>query len=153
MDLTLYAIVAALLLRIGLIDWRRRRIANRDVIAIALAVGLAALLSPPAGGELARSYAAALALTLPGFALGRVGGGDVKLLCALAPLWSPLELLAIFASGVAVVSAALLIPVLPRRVATGAGPIAMTNTHEGLPLGTAMMWGALFWLLARLAHG
>jgi Flp pilus assembly protein protease CpaA len=140
-------VVMAVLLRIGFTDWSRRHIGNRDVAVVALGAALCFLLEPPFNFTvLATAYAAALALTLPGFLTGRVSGGDVKLLCALAPLWSGIELLTVFVHGVLVTGAALLFSMyIQRPAATG---VAVLDTGDrtlarGFPLGTALMFGAL----------
>jgi prepilin peptidase CpaA len=77
----------------GFTDLRTRRIPN-SLVLIALAGGLC--LNAFAGGALGvlRSLAGAglgLALFLPFFVLGGMGGGDVKLLAALGSLVGPLE--------------------------------------------------------------
>jgi prepilin peptidase CpaA len=152
MDLAFHTVAAALLLRIGYIDWRQRRIANRDVVAIALVAGLGAALTRPATGIMA-SCAVALALSLPGFLLGRLGGGDVKLLVAMAPLWSIVELLAIFAGGI--IAICMMLPAFSRRyVLATSGEDRQQYTPAGIPLGTAMMLGTFgFLVMELLQHG
>lgn len=84
-------------------DARQRRIANLLTLgAMVLAVVYlvwqqTSLLGAPAA-EVALATGAALALTLPGFLLGRMGAGDVKLLLALA-LLSNLQVLLLSVSG------------------------------------------------------
>jgi Flp pilus assembly protein protease CpaA len=134
------ASVLAVLLRIGLIDWRCGYIGNRDVAVIAVASTLCFALSTPLDFiGLFISCAAALALTLPGFLFGQVGGGDVKLLCALAPLWHGLELLSIFVCGVLLLGPLLML---------SAALHTRGDRARELPLGTAMLLGSLPWFLS-----
>jgi prepilin peptidase CpaA len=138
--------VLAMLLRVGLTDWRCGHIRNRDVTAIALASTLCFALSTPLDFiGLSISCIAALALTLPGFAIGQVGGGDVKLLCALAPLWHGIELLSIFVCGVLLLGPLLMLSAALR---------APSGCARELPLGTAMLLGSLPWFLSGVfSHG
>ncbi|MGY2290632.1 prepilin peptidase [Pseudomonas sp. SDO528_S397] len=97
-------------------DIRSREIANR----LTLGVGLLALVyllwsgktwvgSPAADGGWA--FGLALLFTLPGYALGRLGAGDVKLLAALALATDALYLLGTFiGAGVASVVWLLIAP-------------------------------------------
>jgi prepilin peptidase CpaA len=84
-------------------DARQRRISNLLTLG-ALALGCGYLLwhgTSPLGaalGETALAVAAALALSLPGYLLGRMGAGDVKLLLALAVL-STLHLVLLSVAG------------------------------------------------------
>ncbi|MCO8165277.1 prepilin peptidase [Pseudomonas sp. LJDD11] len=82
-------------------DARRRQITNTLTLG-ACAAALGWLLysgqtwlgaEPAEGG---RALLLALAMTLPGYALGRLGGGDVKLLAALALASDSLYLLGTF---------------------------------------------------------
>lgn len=91
-SLTLVGVLAALLLAAGIEDVRSREIANAKNAAIALlaplwwwAVGLG-------WGEVGVQLlvaAVAFAVFVGAFALGWMGGGDVKMIAALA-LWLPL---------------------------------------------------------------
>ena len=70
-------------------DARQRQIANRLTLGMALLALIYLLWSGSTwlGASLAQglgAFAVALLLTLPGYALGRLGAGDVKLLAALA---------------------------------------------------------------------
>jgi Flp pilus assembly protein protease CpaA len=144
--------VLALLLRVGILDWRYRRIANSDVALIALGSALCCALSAPFDFiGLIISCSCALALTLPGFCSGRVGGGDIKLLCALAPLWRGIELLAIFVQGILLL--------ISLRICTASTDARNSNTYstnsncaEDLPLGTALLLGSLPWFLRRMMN-
>ena len=70
-------------------DMRQRQIANSLTLGVALLALIYLLwrgttwLGAPAGDG-GWAFAVALLLTLPGYALGRFGAGDVKLLAALA---------------------------------------------------------------------
>lgn len=95
-------------------DMRQRQIAN----TLTLGVGLLALIyllwtgstwlgAPRSDGGLA--LVLALALTLPGYALGRFGAGDVKLLAALGLASNTTYLLgSLIGAGIAMVAWALM---------------------------------------------
>lgn len=89
----LLVLLAALLLAAGLEDVRRREIANSTNLAIALLAPLwwwANHLAPWPDVALQIAAAAAVfALFVGAFAAGWMGGGDVKMIGALA-LWLPL---------------------------------------------------------------
>ncbi len=84
-------------------DARQRRISNVLTLG-ALALGVVYLIwrqTSPLGApatDVALAAGVALALTLPGFLLGRMGAGDVKLLLSLA-LLSDLQLLLLSIAG------------------------------------------------------
>lgn len=146
--------VFLVLLQVGCSDWYRRRIRNRDIALIA--VGSAAwfaLSGPTAYINLGSAYSVAIALTFPGFLLGRVGAADVKLFCALAPLWSAAQLLAIFILGIVAVATLGCLcgrRWLPQCAVPAYGHGSAGNGFSDLPLGTVMMTGALPWFLWRL---
>lgn len=91
MQVTTFASLFALLvwsLLCALGDARARRIPNPLVLVGALGVALYLLIhrSNLAGGPLADSalgFCTALLITLPGYALGRMGAGDVKMLAVI----------------------------------------------------------------------
>jgi prepilin peptidase CpaA len=144
-------------------DLRARRIPN----AIPLAAALAALawhalpggagLAAPAGG-----LALGALLLLAPFALGGMGGGDVKLLAALGAWLGPASIFAVFAFG-AVAGAALALAAIAarlapvpsaRRVAADAMLFAATRAplplHAGrgaLPYSLAIAAGFAAWLV------
>jgi prepilin peptidase CpaA len=103
-------------------------------------------LAGPSLVSMAVNIAIALALTLPGYIKGVVGGGDVKLMLALAPLFSPFQLLFVFSTGVASllllmtflhsVAKMPLIKAYYPNVAT-----QETVFQRGIPLGTAIALG------------
>lgn len=140
MSLTFHLATLPLLIRIGLTDWLSRRIHNSDLFALVLLTGAYGWAADIGMARLTVSCAAGLALTLPGFLLGAIGGGDIKLMCALAPLWPPQTLLGIFATGVAITWTLL-------RISKKAA--ADTPT---LPLGSAMLLGTGCWLVIRVVE-
>lgn len=96
-EIPVVAVIVALLVRIGVVDFRTQKITNRDVLALAalgLAWGLLRIMQTPLvlGGEawweLGLGVVVAAALFVMAFVfwlLGKMGAGDVKLLGA-APL-------------------------------------------------------------------
>jgi len=135
----LLAMLAVLLVVAAVGDLRRRIIANRLNLAIALLAvpwWLAVGLSP---GGIAVQLATSLLLLLffaGCFALGWMGGGDVKLLAALG-LWLPVaqvaQLLVWMAIGGAVLAAAMLVG---QRRLCASGPLEV-------PYGVAIAGAAL----------
>jgi prepilin peptidase CpaA len=90
-----------------------------------------------------------LALTLPGYIRGIVGGGDVKLMLAISPLWPSIYLLCVFAIGIGSLLLLMTVmyhaPKLPLLKAYYSAKIAITNPFErGIPLASAIALGALF---------
>ncbi|WP_265517358.1 prepilin peptidase [Nitratireductor luteus] len=83
------AVLGVLLLRVAWSDLGRQKIANRDVLVIAL-VGAGLLLQPAAGGSWANFAIGAAAgalfflVLVPFWLIGKVGAGDVKLMGAAA---------------------------------------------------------------------
>ena len=93
---------------IAVIDWQQRRIPNQLVLVLMCTATLSAFNSPKTDATtLLVNLLIGLALTLPGYLKGLVGAGDVKLMVAISPLWTSMELLIVFASGVAIVLIAL----------------------------------------------
>ncbi|MBD2858480.1 prepilin peptidase [Spongiibacter sp. KMU-158] len=129
-----------LLAIIGIIDWRKRRIAN----LILLPLFAAGLLKTYSENSLSFSMTAiciacGLALTLPGYIKGIVGGGDIKLMVALSPAWQIQELLFVFVSGVLVLAPILFL-------------VKPTDSKDrDLPLGTAIALGAFVLLVLQFA--
>ena len=119
---TLIAALALLLLSAGIEDVRRREIANRKNAAIALLAPLwwfANGLSPFPDMTIQLAIAMAVLVIFYGaFAMGWMGGGDVKLIAALA-LWLPiggfLTLLMVMSIAGGVVTAAMLVDRAIRR--------------------------------------
>jgi prepilin peptidase CpaA len=91
------ALMGALLLSAGVEDARTREIANRKNVAIALLAPLwwwAIGLDPWPGMAIQLAVAVAVfALFVGAFAIGQMGGGDVKLIGALSLWLAPLQLL------------------------------------------------------------
>jgi prepilin peptidase CpaA len=91
-----------------------------------------------------------LALTLPGYLKGIVGGGDVKLMLAIAPLWPPLQLLSIFSIGI--FSLLLLMSFtnlaskssLAQAHYANSSNLTKASFSRGIPLGSAIALGTVF---------
>ena len=141
----LVALLAAALVWAAVVDWRTRTIPNPLNAAIALlaipfwwANGLS--LWPDIALQVGLA-AGVFGLFAVAFALGQMGGGDVKMLGALA-LWLPpaavLQLLVIMAIAGGVLTLALLIP---HRIAKAAG-------QPEIPYGIAISFAGL-WLIGE----
>ena len=155
-DHPLAAVLVALLLWCASTDLAQRRIANAAVVAVAALYPLAfALGTMPGPLWLGLAFASAIfALGLAGFALGAVGGGDVKLAAALG-LWAGSSDLAGFVVVTALAGAVLSILILAtRNLPIGhyfAGPLQagpQTGGHaatgESVPYGVALAAGGLW---------
>ena len=140
LSLGLLATLGALLLAAGIEDARRRTIQDMTNIAIAAlapvwwwAQGYA--LWPDVAMQLLIA-GVAFAFFLGAFALGQMGGGDVKLIAALA-LWLPLQplmsLLMVMAIAGGVVT---LLMMVDRRVRRATGPVE-------IPYGVAIAFAGL----------
>jgi len=80
-----------LLMWVGYVDAKTRRIPNQANIALFCAALLChASPASPSFAMVAANIGLGLMLTLPGYFRDVLGGGDVKLLAALSPAWSPL---------------------------------------------------------------
>ncbi len=141
----LAALLAAALLAAAIGDWRRRTIPNWLNATIALlaipfwwANGLS--LWPDAAVQVALA-AGLFAIFAVGFHFGAIGGGDVKLVAALA-LWLPplavVKLLVIMSLAGGVLTLAMLVP---HRIARAAG-------QPEIPYGIAIAFAG-FWLLSE----
>lgn len=135
----------------GYIDWKKRKIPNRLVIILAgWAACYAAFSSSVNIQNIAVNIFIGLALTLPGYIKGIVGGGDVKLMLAITPLWPPLQLLSVFSIGV--FSLLLLMSFtnliskmsLTKAYYPNCTNLTSASFKRGIPLGSAIALGALF---------
>jgi prepilin peptidase CpaA len=153
-DLFALALAAGALVAAALADLNSYQIPNRYALAIALAFLFFAL----GGGwhaALLGLAAGAVAFTLGAilFAKGWLGGGDVKLLAAVA-LWVAPPLLAPFALVTSLVGAMLSMAMLtPLRRCLPAPPADLaheTGLRQPIPYGVAIAAGGLFVLLKRL---
>jgi prepilin peptidase CpaA len=133
------AAAAAALIVAGARDAAERRIPNRTVLVVAGA-GLAwlAALPPADAARHATMGLVALALGLPLFARGLVGGGDVKLAAALLP-WAGPALLAPFLLMLALATLGTAGLVVLRR-AMAPGSWARMSLPMGVPLAVAGLW-------------
>jgi prepilin peptidase CpaA len=141
----LIALLAALLGVAAVLDWRSRTIPNWLNGAIALlampfwyAGGLS--LWPDVATQIGVAFGVLVVFWIA-FQLGMMGGGDVKMLAALAlwlPLGSLLQLLMIMSVGGGVLTLAMLIP---HRIAKAAG-------KPEIPYGIAISFAG-FWLIGE----
>ena len=141
----------ALLIVIGYTDWQHRRIPNSLVIIFAgWAAYTAAFSSGITAQTIAINIGIGLALTLPGYIKGIVGGGDVKLMLAIAPLWPPLQLLSVFSTGILSLLLLMSFTHLVSRMSLIKAHYPNTTTlpnasfKRGVPLGSAIALGAVF---------
>jgi prepilin peptidase CpaA len=148
------AVAAVALIAAAVADLRFYQIPNRHAVAVALAFLLFAL-----GADLDETLSA-LAVGAAVFALGIVlfarswlGGGDVKLLAAVA-LWTPPPLLAGFALATSLAGAGLSIVMLtPLRRCLPPPPASLAHERglrQPVPFAIAIATGGLFVLLKRL---
>lgn len=140
-----------LLMLIGNLDWQQRRIPNKLVLILAgWAVFNAAFYSDIYIQYIMINIGIGLALTLPGYLKGIVGGGDVKLMLAIAPLWPPSQLLWVFSIGVfGLLLLMLFINLLSETLLTNTlsdNRVNLTSCSlkRGVPLGSAIAMGALY---------
>lgn len=140
----------SILIVIAYIDWKQRRIPNSWLIVLAgWAACYAAFYSDISLKVIAINVTIGLALTLPGYMKGIVGGGDVKLMLAIAPLWSPIQLLWVFSTGILslllLMSSAHLISKMSLiKAHYPVTNLIATSFQRGLPLGSAIAMGATF---------
>jgi prepilin peptidase CpaA len=156
------ALLAVLLIGAGVQDWRSMQIANGFPLAIAgLFVVWAILdlssgrLSPMALGLAVACAVVVFAVGAAAFAVGGLGGGDVKLLAAVSLFAGPprlLDFLAITAIVGGVLGLAVLAGAPIGRPAMAAGGSLRTRLRGGLPYGPAIAAGGL-WLAASLGLG
>lgn len=141
----LLALLAALLVATCWFDWRSRTIPNGLNIAIALLAlpfWWACGLDPWPGVALQLGLAAAtFSLFALAFALGAMGGGDVKLLGALA-LWLPWQKLLAMLFVMSVAGGALTLAFLVAR------RIAKRTERPEIPYGLAIAFGGL-WVISE----
>jgi prepilin peptidase CpaA len=96
----------SVLIAAGCFDWRYRRIPN----SINLGLFICAVFSQLNTAQIMPAslflinICIAVCLSLPGYYKGVLGGGDVKLLFAVCPAWSPIFFLTSFATGVLVLT-------------------------------------------------
>jgi prepilin peptidase CpaA len=148
------ALAAGALAAAAVADLRFYLIPNRHAVAVALAFALFAL------GAGLHEALSGLAIGAAVFALGAIlfakswlGGGDVKLLAAVA-LWTPPPLLAGFALATSLAGAGLSIAMLtPLRRCLPPPPAVLAHERglrQPVPFALAIAAGGLFVLLKRL---
>jgi prepilin peptidase CpaA len=134
---------------IGYFDWLYRRIPNSHlVILLALGVYTNIEVGSVSLATIIINIAVALVLTLPGYIKGVLGGGDVKLMLAITPLYAPLQLLLVFSIGIgSLLLLMAFLHVAQRMSLTKAYcpnmAVQQSPFQRGLPLGTAIALGAL----------
>lgn len=138
------AIVIILLFAVlAYVDWSLRRIPNTLNLALFIAsLGIFIGGSGISAYQWVVNIVLALAITLPGYLSSNMGGGDVKLLLALSPLWPPTTLLFVFASGTLMLA---FIMTLIQKVAR-----RDKHSARGLPIGTAVSLGTALLPLTTL---
>ena len=167
-DLIRFGVLVWLTVSAGLYDFTRRTIPNPlTVTGLAIGLGLAALAGPPRLGEHLLGAAVMLGIGVALFAGRVLGGGDVKLLTALAGLLGPsllpeLVFFTCLAGGAMAIGEAVrrgtIVPLaLDVRDATasfvtvgrrGALPGRSTDTGSSLPFGIPIGVGAIVaWLV------
>ena len=141
----LFGVLAAALALAALRDWRSRRIPNwlnAGIALLAIPFWWASGLSiwPDVAVQIGLAAALLLVFWLA-FAVGMMGGGDVKMIAALA-LWLPpaamIKLLLIMSIAGGVLTIAMLIP---HRIAKAKG-------QPEIPYGIAIAFGG-FWLISE----
>lgn len=137
------------LIAIGYIDWQHRRIPNSYLLVV-LGLGTYSMLIIEGNSLITVliNIAIALALTLPGYIRGVLGGGDVKLMLAITPFYAPLQLLLVFSIGIgSLLLLMAFLHVAQRMSLTKAYcpnmAVQQSPFQRGLPLGTAIALGAL----------
>jgi prepilin peptidase CpaA len=149
------AVAAVALGSAALHDLRRYEIPDRFAVAIALSF-IASSLTTPLHQALA-GLAVGMVVLVVGvvfFARRWLGGGDVKLLAAIA-LWVPIPQLAGFALATSLAGAGLgMLMMSPARQYLPAAPMglsAASRLRQPMPFGVAIAIGGLIALYVRLA--
>ncbi|MAY36804.1 MAG: hypothetical protein CMN84_11960 [Spongiibacteraceae bacterium] len=157
MDLALL-VVAACMAIIAWQDWTQRRIANWAVLVLFGCAALRWNLTSPSVSELMFNVIIALLISVPGLMKAALGAGDVKLLFALAPLWTTDTYFQAFSFGLVILITICLVADLFRsrirpamctgNTTAGRRDESMYQLRErGIPLGTALSLGWITTLL------
>src|SRR5881394_4186490 len=156
------ALLAVLLIGAGAQDWRSMHIANAFPLAITGLFAVRAVvelssgsLSPTALGMAVACAVVVFAVGAAAFAVGGLGGGDVKLFAAVSLFAGPprlLDFLAVTALVGGVLGLAILAGAPIGRPAMAEGGSLRTRLRSGLPYGPAIAAGGL-WLVASLGLG
>lgn len=139
------------LLACAISDWRSRRVPNIYTYGFlfAAAASLALQGQTLSGGgwqDGLFGMAVAALLTLPGFALNRLGGGDVKLLAGLGLATSPLTVVVTFVVGTLVLTLGAIINRL--RPAPDENDVAADFTRREWPFVPGLLVGYLVAMFA-----
>ncbi len=151
-------VVAVCMAVIAWQDWTQRRIANWAVLVLFGCAALRWSLTAPSVSELMFNVIIALVISVPGLMKAALGAGDVKLLFALAPLWTTDTYFQAFSFGLVILLTLCLAADLFRSRMRPA--MCGSNTtvdrrdqsmyqlrERGIPLGTALSLGWLTTLL------
>ncbi|GAA4088255.1 prepilin peptidase [Zhongshania borealis] len=134
---------------VGYIDWQHRRIPNSLVVILAgWAACYAAFSSEVSVQSIFVNIGIGLALTVPGYIKGVVGGGDVKLMLALAPIYTTPQLLWVFSIGIGSLLFLMAVLHLAQRMPLTKAyypnyAVQPSAFKRGLPLGSAIALGAI----------
>lgn len=153
-QLVALVLAASALIAAAVADLRSYQIPNRYAVSVVLAYLLFALglgWQEALGGLAIGAATFAFGIVL--FARNWLGGGDVKLLAAIA-LWVPPPLLAGFALATSLAGAGLSVAMLsPLRRHLPAAPVSPAHEralHQPIPFAIAIAAGGLFVLLKRV---
>lgn len=134
---------------IGYFDWLYRRIPNSHLVVL-LTLGVYTNIQ---GESISLTtaminIAVAVMLTLPGYIRGLLGGGDVKLMLAITPLYAPLQLLLVFSIGIGSLLLLMAFLHIAQRMSLTKAycsnmAVQQSPFQRGLPLGTAIALGAI----------
>lgn len=150
------AIAAAILAIIAWQDWTQRRIPNWAVGVLLASALVRWLVGDPSSNELMFNLLIVAAISIPGMASATLGAGDVKLLFALAPLWTTDTLVHAFSFGILALFGLAAASDAARHHSTPGGAAASTLgqlRQRGIPLGTAIALGALITATISLFKG
>lgn len=161
--LTVLASLIAVVALVGcaVSDLRHRRIPNVLVVILIGARFFHALTAGLPSSALGAAVAVAIAAFAVGaacFAMGWLGGGDVKLAAAVllwaGPSLAPLVLTITGAVGILVALAGLLVQrVEMARTAALPGPLAVWSTRRGVPYGIGLASAGLLVVLSQFRGG
>lgn len=139
------------LLACAISDWQSRRVPNTYTYGFLFAAAACLAvqgqtLSGSGWQEGVFGMAVAALLTLPGFALNRLGGGDVKLLAGLGLATSPLTVVVTFVVGTLVLTLGAVVNRL--RPAPGEDDMAADFTSREWPFVPGLLIGYLVAMFA-----
>jgi prepilin peptidase CpaA len=146
----------SVLIAAGCFDWRYRRIPNSINVALFICAVFGQLntAQPMPASLFLINICIALCLSLPGYFKSVLGGGDVKLLFAVSPAWSPMFFLTSFATGILALTLLMFCSSLLRNktsLSTYESCLDLDSSDEntpqvfrrGLPLASALCIGSI----------